>query len=71
MKKVLIVALLLSTPALAQQQHDPMFLQRALTAMQTQRNQAQDVAAEREAQLMNELAKAQARIKELEQKPKE
>jgi hypothetical protein len=48
---------------------DPELLKRALTAMQVQRNQALDVAADREAQLMVELAKAQAKIKELEAKP--
>lgn len=63
-----IALAVLASPAFAQQQPDPAFLQRALAAMQAQRNQAQDIAAEREAQLAVELAKAQARIKELEAK---
>jgi hypothetical protein len=72
MKKLFLVLTLLGnvpTVATAQQQPDPAFLQRALAAMQTQRNQAQDIAAEREAQLMLELAKAQAKLKEQEAKP--
>lgn len=67
MKKLAALILLIASPALAQQQPDPALMQRALAAMQAQRNQALDIAAEREAQLMLELAKAQARIKELEQ----
>lgn len=68
---VLAILALLATPALAQQQPpDPAFLQRFLGAMQAQRNQALDVAAVGEAKaqgLAEDLAKAQARIKELEQ----
>lgn len=63
---------LLATPAFAQQQADPAMLQRALSAIQIQRNQAFDLAASWEARangLAEELAKAQARIKELESKP--
>lgn len=63
---------LLAVPAFAQQQVDPAMLQRALGAVQVQRNQAFDLAASWEARangLAEELAKAQARIKELEPKP--
>ena len=63
---------LLAAPALAQQQADPAMLQRALGAVQVQRNQAFDLAASWEARangLAEELTKAQARIKELEPKP--
>jgi hypothetical protein len=59
--------------ALAQQQlTDPAFLQRALTAMQVQRNQAMDAAAGQQARadgLQEDLNKARAKIKELEPKP--
>lgn len=72
MKRLIVAALLLSSPALAQQQPpDPAFLQRALAAMQTQRNQAMDSAAVLEARLAttaDDLAKANARIKEMEAK---
>ena len=73
MKRLVILAFaLLATPAFAQQQSpDPAFLQRALGAMQAQRNQAMDAAAVNEAKaagLADDLAKAQARIKELESK---
>ena len=72
---VLTSALLLGTaPAIAQQQTpDPAFLQKALSAMQSQRNQAADAQAVLEARLSmanDELAKAQAKIKELKAKPK-
>lgn len=64
---------LLAAPALAQQQPpDPATLQRALGALQTQRNQAFDLAASWEARaggLADELTKANARLKELEPKP--
>lgn len=74
MKKLFVLLALLgsvSTSAIAQQQPDPAFLQRALAAMQAQRNQAQDSAAVAEARaagLSDDLAKAQARIKEIESK---
>jgi hypothetical protein len=63
---------ILSAPAAAQQA-DPAFLQRAVTALRTQRNLAMDaqvVAEARAAGLAEDLAKAQVRIKELEPKPK-
>lgn len=70
----LIIAFVL-VPALAfAQGPDPIFLQKALTAVQTQRNLAMDQAAVAEANtrlLSDELAKAQAKIKDLEAKPKE
>lgn len=69
MKKLAVFFLLVASPALAQQLPDVALLQRALAAMQSQRNQAMDIAAEREAQLMVELAKAQAKLKEIESKP--
>ncbi len=65
------ILLVLTIPALAQQPLDPAFLQRALGALQAQRNQAMDAAAVSEAKaagLADDLAKAQARIKELETK---
>ncbi len=68
----LILALAISTSARAQQQPDPVVLQRAVAALQAQRNQALDSAAAAEvraAGLADDLAKAQARIKELEPKP--
>lgn len=73
MKRLVLLLALVSSPALAQQQPDPAFLQRALASMQNQRNQAMDAAARAEAiaaGLSDDLAKAQARVKELEQ-PKE
>lgn len=66
----LLLLLALGTSALAQQP-DPIFLQKAIAAVQTQRNLAMDTAAVAEAkvaQLTEELTKAQARIKELEDK---
>jgi hypothetical protein len=68
---VVIAILALASAASAQQAPDPAFLQRAVTAIQTQRNQALDVAAAQQARadgLADDLAKAQARIKELEPK---
>lgn len=73
MKKLLFILMLASTPVAAQQS-DPVFLQRALTAMQTQRDQAMNALVVVEANvagLKDELAKAQARVKELEPKPEE
>lgn len=66
--------MLLSTlPAFAQHQPaDPAFLQRAISAMQAQRNQAMDAAAVLQARadgLQDELSKAQAKLKELDEKP--
>lgn len=75
MRSVLIaVVLLLVTPAAAQQQNvpDPAFLQRAIASIENQRNQAlsaQVVAEAKAAGLAEELAKANAKIKELESKP--
>lgn len=72
MKRLLILACLLATPAIAQQQPDPAMLQRAIGAVQAQRNQALDQAASCSASagsLADELTKAQARIKTLEQPP--
>jgi TolA-binding protein len=62
------------TTVVAAQQADPAFLQRAITAVQTQRNLAMDaqaVAEARVASLTDDLTKAQARIKELEAKIEE
>lgn len=77
MKRILIALCLFATPAFAQQAPDPAFLQRALAAVEQQRNQAlnsQAVAEARAAGLTDDLAKANARIKEMEtkiEKPKE
>jgi len=73
MKRLALALLLLATPAVAQQQQqpDPAFLQRALASMQSQRNQALDSAAIADAKaagLAEDLAKAQARVKDLEHK---
>lgn len=68
--RALLLSLLISSPAFAQSA-DPAFLQRAITAVQTQRNLAMDAAAVAEAKvstLTDDLAKAQAKIKELEAK---
>ena len=73
MKRLVFAILLLATPAFAQQQPDPAFLQRALASMQSQRNQAMDALAVSEAKsagLADDLAKAQIRIKELDDKTK-
>lgn len=68
----LAAAMLLITSAFAQQQQpDPAFLQRALDSVAMQRNNALNAAAIAEAKagtLEDQLAKAQARIKELEPK---
>jgi hypothetical protein len=73
MKRVLTaLCLFVATPALAQQAPDAAFLQRAITVLQGQRNQAMDaqaVAAAQVATLTDHLAKAKARIMELEPKP--
>lgn len=69
--RIVWVAIFLTLVASAgtAQQADPAFLQRAITAVQAQRNLAMDaqaVAEARAASLTDDLAKAQARIKELE-----
>jgi phage shock protein A len=75
MKRFAFALLLLASPATAQQPQqppDPAFLQKALSAMQQQRNQAMDSVAVMQAQAeqaREELAKAQERIKQLEAKP--
>lgn len=75
MNKLLLVVALLTLPCAAwaqQQQPDPAFLQRAIKLLQQQRNQALDQAVVEKAQcdgLAEDLAKAQARIKELEAAP--
>lgn len=73
MKTVLAAIFCLAAWAgFAQQAPDPAFLQRALSALQAQRNAALDsqvVAEARAAGLTDDLAKATARIKELETKP--
>ncbi len=65
--------MLLMTVANAQQALDTAALQRAIAALQAQRNQAMDVAVTLEmkaASLAADLAKAQAKVKELEEKEK-
>lgn len=74
MYKIILVAFALFTiaPALAQTP-DSAFLQRALSSLQTQRNSALDAQAVAEAKLagaVEELTKATAKIKELEDKNK-
>jgi hypothetical protein len=76
-KKIVLASFILATPAFAQQQPDASFLQRAINTLQTQRNTALDAQAVAEARasgFTEELAKANAKIKELEDKvnpPKE
>ena len=73
-RNLILIAALLSPSAAAAQQADPAFLQRAVSVLQTQRNEASNAAAAQQARadgLADELAKAQARIKELEQKQKQ
>lgn len=65
---VALLALFLVSPAFSQQA-DPAFLQKAISALQGQRNAALDQAAAAEAKgavTADELAKAQSKIKELE-----
>jgi septal ring factor EnvC (AmiA/AmiB activator) len=76
LKKILIVsAVVLSTSAaFAQQQADVPFMQRAIAALQAQRNAALDQQAVLESKangLAEDLAKFQAKVKELETKVKE
>lgn len=69
---IMLVALI-SAPVFAQQP-DPAFLQRAIAAVQIQRNLAMDAAAVAEAKaaiLTDDLAKATVRLKELEAKVEE
>jgi hypothetical protein len=73
MKKLALVFLLAAGPAFAQQA-DPAFLQRALGALQAQRNAALDQAAGQQARadgLQADLDKAHTRVKELEAKKDE
>lgn len=70
---VLTIAFLVSVPALAQQQPavDSAFLQKALSAMQAQRNNALDEqvgTVARAAVLADENAKLKAEIEELKKK---
>lgn len=75
MKKFLIAAawVALTAPVLAaeQPQNDAAFLGRAIQALQAQRNQALDAVVVQQARadgLAEELAQAQAKIKDLEAK---
>lgn len=69
LSKTLLSFCLVASPALAQQApNDAAFLQRAVAEIQLQRNQCLDTAAGTQAQLRGDLAKAEARIKELEEK---
>lgn len=75
MKKTLIVlAVLFTTPTLAQQaQPDPAFMQHAIGSLQAQRNAALDAQVLAEAKvagLMEDLDKANLKIKGLESKLK-
>lgn len=74
--KYLAAAIILATtaPAFAQTAPDAAFLQRAVNVLQAQRNAALDAQAIAEANLAGvkeDLAKAQARIKELTPKSDE
>ena len=73
MKRViLILTLICTSTAFAQQgPPDPAFLQKAITALQQQRNSVMDQLAATQAQFemtKDELAKVQAHVKELEDK---
>lgn len=74
MHRLIFVAMLslpLVSIASAQQLPDPALMARIIGSLQTQRNAAQDSAAVAEARaagLADDLAKAQARVKELENK---
>lgn len=73
MRYVPFVLVLMIVPAFGQQV-DPAFMQKAIISLQAQRNEALDSAATaqaRAAMLADELARAQARIKELEPQPEE
>jgi hypothetical protein len=70
MKKLALIFALAASPAFAQQPAaDPANLMRAVSVLQQQRNSAMDQSASEAVRangLAEELAKAQARIKELE-----
>lgn len=69
MKNILLLATLLIASPAAAQQTDPAFLNRAIAVLQAQRNAAMDSVAAEKARadgLAEDLAKAQARIRELE-----
>jgi hypothetical protein len=69
---VALSALLIVTPALAQQGLDPATSQRLMDALATQRNNALNAQAIAEAMLAvakEDLVKAQAKIKDTEPKP--
>jgi peptidoglycan hydrolase CwlO-like protein len=75
LKKFLIISVVaFSASTASAQQADVSFMQRAITALQTQRNTALDQQAASEAKvsgLTEDLAKSQAKVKELEAKVKE
>lgn len=74
MRKIIIIGLLLfATPALAQQQTPPVQdqLYSACSATNMQLAKMADAASAQTKQLSDDLAKAQARIKELESKQEE
>ena len=63
MRAILLLAVMVVTPALAQQQPDPAMLQKAIAVLQQQRNEAMDKAAAAEvkaSQLADELQKLKA-----------
>lgn len=66
-----VALLLLASPALAQQQPDPAAMQKAIQALQAQRNAALDQAAGAQVQaatLAEENTKLKAQIEELKKK---
>jgi len=72
--KVSLILILLSWPALAQQQPDIAALQRAVAVLQQQRNAAMDALANSEVQralLAEEIEKLKAKVAELERKSAE
>jgi hypothetical protein len=74
MRLIIIALAIVLSGAASAQQPDPEFLKRAIAAVQAQRNVALDTAAVAEAKvnsLTDDLAKANARLKELEPKPAE
>jgi uncharacterized membrane protein len=74
LKKILIVALLSFPSIVFAQQVDPEFLQKAISSLQIQRNNALDAQVVSESKLATaneQLAKANQKIKELEDKTTE
>lgn len=72
LKKLIVLAVLFSSPAAAQQAPDPAFVQKVVEVLQQQRNAAMDLQAQALSQvavLNEEITKLKARIAELEKPP--